>query len=143
MSCLQRCSTTAQLDPQFSPCRLCSVSPPKCPQLVIMWPRSFVTVFALPVAPQMFRCRGGGLSRANSVGRPPCTPSMAVCDLSLHICVLLGGCRISVGCYRLPPTVLATSRHQLLQTYTTVLFQHPSKPIKVIHFATGLRLEYY
>ena len=32
------------------------------------------TVFALPVAPQMFRCRGGDLSRAHSVGRPPCTP---------------------------------------------------------------------
>ena len=28
----------------------------------------------LPVTPQMFRCRGGGLSRAHSVGSPPCTP---------------------------------------------------------------------
>ena len=29
------------------------------------------TCFSLPVAPQMFSCRGGGLSRAQSVGRPP------------------------------------------------------------------------
>ena len=33
-----------------------------------------IAVFALPVAPQVFRCRGGGLSRAHSVGRPPFTP---------------------------------------------------------------------
>ena len=36
------------------------------------------TVFAVPVAPQMFRCRGGSLSRAHSVGRPPCTPRRRV-----------------------------------------------------------------
>ena len=36
------------------------------------------TGFALPVAPQMFRCRGGDLSRAYSVGRPPCTPRQCV-----------------------------------------------------------------
>ena len=34
--------------------------------------------FALPVAPQMLRCRGGSLSRAHSVGRPPCTPRQCV-----------------------------------------------------------------
>ena len=47
---------------------------PKCRQFVIMWPRSHLaaphTRFALPVAPQMFCCRGGSLSRAHSVGRP-------------------------------------------------------------------------
>ena len=36
------------------------------------------TVFAVPVAPQMFRCRGGSLSRAHSVGCPPCTPRQRV-----------------------------------------------------------------
>ena len=36
------------------------------------------TVFVLTVAPQMFRCRGGSLSRAYSVGRPPCTPRQCV-----------------------------------------------------------------
>ena len=36
------------------------------------------TVFFLTVAPQMFRCRGGSLSRAHSVGRPPCTPRQCV-----------------------------------------------------------------
>ena len=37
------------------------------------------TMFALPaVAPQMFRCRGGGLSRAHSVGRPPCTADISI-----------------------------------------------------------------
>ena len=35
-------------------------------------------VFALPVAPQMFPCRGVGLSRAHSVGRPPCMPRQRV-----------------------------------------------------------------
>ena len=36
------------------------------------------TVSALPVAPQMFRCRGGDLSRAHTVGRPTCTPRQRV-----------------------------------------------------------------
>ena len=36
----------------------------------------------------------------------------AMCDYS--IVVLLGGCRISLGCYRLPPTALATLRHELM-----------------------------
>ena len=36
------------------------------------------TVFALPVAPQIFRCRGGSLSRAHSVGCPSCTPRQRV-----------------------------------------------------------------
>ena len=40
--------------------------------------RAAHTVFALRVAPQMFRCRRGGLSRAHSVGRPPCTPQQRV-----------------------------------------------------------------
>ena len=48
---------------------------PKCVQLVMIWFRSHVAVphivFVLTVAPQMFRCRGGSLSRAQSVGRPP------------------------------------------------------------------------
>ena len=36
------------------------------------------TVFVLTVAPQMFRCCGGSLSRAHSVGRPPCSPRQCV-----------------------------------------------------------------
>ena len=36
------------------------------------------TVFALPVAPQMFHCRGGSLSRAHSVGRPTCAQRQRV-----------------------------------------------------------------
>ena len=36
------------------------------------------TIIVLTVAPQMFRCRGGSLSRAHSVGRPPCTPRQCV-----------------------------------------------------------------
>ena len=36
------------------------------------------TVLAVPVAPQMFRCRGGSLSRAHLVCRPPCTPRQRV-----------------------------------------------------------------
>ena len=36
------------------------------------------TVFVLTLAPQMFRCRGGSLSRAHSVGRPPCSPRQCV-----------------------------------------------------------------
>ena len=36
------------------------------------------TVFVLTIAPQMFRCRGGSLSRAHSVGRPPCSPRQCV-----------------------------------------------------------------
>ena len=36
------------------------------------------TVFVLTVTPQMFRCRGCSLSRAHSVGRPPCTPRQCV-----------------------------------------------------------------
>ena len=58
-------------------------------------------IFALPVMPQMFRCQGGGLSRAHSVGRPPCTPRQrvtTVCGI-----VLLVGCGISLGCYRFVP----------------------------------------
>ena len=39
--------------------------------------RAAHTGFALPVAPQMFCCQGGSLSRAHSVGRPPCS----VCPL--------------------------------------------------------------
>ena len=49
------------------------------------------TGFALPVAPKMFRCRGGGLSRAPSVGRPPCTPRQCVTtrELSFWVDVIL------------------------------------------------------
>ena len=36
------------------------------------------TVFVITVAPQMFRCRGGSLSRAHSVGRPPCSQRQCV-----------------------------------------------------------------
>ena len=51
---------------------------PKCVQLVMIMVKiacgcAAHTVFVLTVAPQMFRCRGGSLSRAHSVGRPPCT----------------------------------------------------------------------
>ena len=74
------------------------------------------TVLALTVATQMFRCRGGGLSRVNSVGRPPCTPRQRMYDHSGV--VPLGGCCICLDCYRFAPTVLATSRHGLLPAYT-------------------------
>ena len=60
------------------------------------------TVFALPVAPHVFRCRGGGLSRAHSVGRQLCRPTPRQC-LTHSGVVLLVGCRISLGCYRLFP----------------------------------------
>ena len=40
--------------------------------------RAAHTVLGLPVAPQMFRCRCGSLSRAHSVGCPPCTPRQHV-----------------------------------------------------------------
>ena len=76
------------------------------------------TVFALPVAPQMFRCRGGSLSRAHS-GWPSAMHATTACDHSGV--VILGGCRISVDCCRFAPTVLATSvtwRHGLLRAYT-------------------------
>ena len=41
------------------------------------------SVFVLMVAPQMFRCRGGSLSRAHSVGRPPCSPRQCVATREL------------------------------------------------------------
>ena len=68
----------------------------------IVWFRSHVAAphiqcFFLTVAPQMFRCRGGSLSRAHSVGRPPCRLyATAVCHHSGV--VLLDGCHISSGC---------------------------------------------
>ena len=80
---LQRRSATAQLDPPMSPCRLCSVSPLEMSAVRrnvanIACGRAPHTGFALPLVPQMFRCRGGSLSRAHSVGRPPCTPRQCV-----------------------------------------------------------------
>ena len=81
ISCLQQRSSIAQLDPPFLRCRLCLVSPRNV--CCSSWYGSdrigcaAHTVFVLTVAPQMFRCRGGSLSRAHSVGRPPCTRWMS------------------------------------------------------------------
>ena len=80
LTCTLYCSSScrvcigAQPPPMSS---LFSLSP-KCLQFVIMWPRSHVAASHIqvllppsPVAPQMFRCRDGGPSRAHSVGRTP------------------------------------------------------------------------
>ena len=92
---------------------------PNVVQLIIMWLRSHVaephTVFALPVAPQMFRYRGGSLSRAHSVGRPPCTLRQCVTTWESFFWVDFV---YSLVCYRLLPTVLATSLHWLQRAYT-------------------------
>ena len=74
-------------------------------------------VFALPVAPLMFRCRGGGLSRAHSVGCPPCTPRQCATTRELFFWVDV---IFLFDCYWLPPTVLTTSRHRLLQAYNDI-----------------------
>ena len=49
--------------------------------------RAAHTGFALPVALQMLHCRGGSLSRAHSVGRPPCTQRQCVTTRELFIWV--------------------------------------------------------
>ena len=71
--------------------------------------RAAHTGFALPVAPQMLRCRGGGLCRAHSVGRPPSTPRQRV-TIRESFCWM--DVVVSLSCCRLPPTVLATWRHR-------------------------------
>ena len=43
------------------------------------------TVFAVPVVPQMFRCRGGSLSRAHSFG---CTPRQRVTTQESFFCLM-------------------------------------------------------
>ena len=73
------------------------------------------TVLALPVVPHIFRCHDGGLSEAHSAGRPPCTPRQCMTTREV---VLSGGCLVYVGCCRLPPTVPATSRHDMTWAYT-------------------------
>ena len=64
--------------------------------------------------PIMFRSRGGRLSRAHSVVRPPCTPRQCVVTRESFFG---GGCRISLGCYMLHPSVLTTSRDELLRAH--------------------------
>ena len=64
-------------------------------------------IFCCPGSPTDVSLPGGRLSAMHAT---------AACDHSGV--VLLGGCRISLGMYRLPPTVPATSRHKLLWAYT-------------------------
>ena len=83
ISCPQRRSSIAQLDPPFLRCRLCLVSPRNVYSsswymVQIACGCAAHTVFVLTVAPQMFRCRDGSLSRAHSVGRPTLTPEKLV-----------------------------------------------------------------
>ena len=80
-----------------------------------MWPRRTYR-FCPPGSPTDVSLQGDSLPRAHKVGRPPYMYATAVCDHSGV--VILGGCHISLGCSGQPPTVLATSRHELLRAYT-------------------------
>ena len=77
MSCMQRRSATAQLDPPSSPWRLCSVSPrnvgssSQCSQDG-MWPRR--TYRSCSTGAHRCFAAGVGVSQSHSAGRPPCTP---------------------------------------------------------------------
>ena len=98
MSCLH--SATAHIDPPFPQCRLCS---PICVQLVMIWLRSYVAAlhiqfFALPVAPQTVRCRGGGLSRAHSLGRPSFMPQQHVTTRESFFWVNVVFLSTAIGC---------------------------------------------
>ena len=55
------------------------------------------TGFALPVAPQMFRCRSGSLSRAHSVGRPTCTRRQCVTTRELFFWVDVIFLQVALG----------------------------------------------
>ena len=81
---------------------------PECPQLVIKWP-SRTYSFCSPGC-------STDVSLPSALGWPSAMYATAACDHSEV--VLLGGCRISLGLYRFPPTVPATSQHRLLQAYT-------------------------
>ena len=59
--------------------------------------RSAHTRFVLPVPPQMFRCRGGGLSRAHSAGPPPCTPRQWVTTRELFFWVDVIFLQVALG----------------------------------------------
>ena len=59
--------------------------------------RATHTGFALPVAPQTLRCRGGSLSWAHSVGRPPCTPRQCVTTRELFLWVDVIRLQIALG----------------------------------------------
>ena len=83
------------------------------------------TVFVLTVAPHV--SLPGWQPVPSALGWPSAMYVTAVCHHSGV--VLLGGCLNSLGCYRLPPAVLATWRHQLLRAYTgcwDVAFRWPS-----------------
>ena len=54
-------------------------------------------VFAVPVAQQMFRCRGGGLSRAHSVGCPSFTPRQCVTTRELFFLVDVIFLQVALG----------------------------------------------
>ena len=97
ISCPQRRSSIALLDPPFPQCRLCSVSPPKCRHNVaeITRGRAAHTGFIIPVAPQMLRCWGGSLYRA--VGRPPCTPRQCVPTRELFLWVDVIFIQVALG----------------------------------------------
>ena len=55
------------------------------------------TVFVITVTPQIFRCRGGSLSRAHSVGRPPCTPRQCVTTRELFFSIDVIFLQVALG----------------------------------------------
>ena len=59
--------------------------------------RATHTCFALTVAPQMLRCRGGSLSRAHSVSRPPCMPRQCVTTRELFFWVDVIRLQVALG----------------------------------------------
>ena len=93
---------------------------PKCRQFFIMWPRSHV---AAPHT-HMFRSPGNPTDASlpgwqpvlSALGWPSAMYATAVCDHSGV--VPLGGRHTSSDCSGYPPTVPATSRHELLRAYT-------------------------
>ena len=74
------------------------------------------TVFALLPGSPTDVSLSGWRPVLGALGWPSAMLAMAACDHSGV--VLLGGCRISLDCYRFAPTAIATSRHWLLRAYT-------------------------
>ena len=85
------------------------------------------TVFVLTVAPQMFRCRGGSLSRAHSVGRPPCTPWQCVTTRELFFWMDVIFLQVALGSLPLMLPLRDTSFCGLTHD-TPVHPRHPSSP---------------